>query len=296
MPSTKSSPAGHEIPPRPSLSLTGKVAIVTGAGSQAAGIGNGRAAAILLAEAGAAVICSDINLDHASLTVSMINEEFGSGRAVAVQADVTNEDDCKHTVDMAIEKFGRLDILVNNVGVGGPTGTAVNVDPKQWARGLEINITSMMLMTKYAVPAMEKNPLESISGRGSIINIASVMGLVGGVPVLLYPTSKGAVVNMTRAMAVHHAPMGIRVNCVCPGLLYTPMLYKDGMSAEEREVRKQGGLLKTEGNGWDCGAAVRFLASEQARWMTGVALPVDAGVTAAIAGSSLGMFSTLAKM
>lgn len=212
--------AEHEIPPRPSRSLANKVAIVTGAGSQSAGIGNGRAAAILLVEAGASVVCSDINLDWANMTVSMIGEEFGVGKAVAVKADVTNEDDCKRTVELAIEKFGRLDILVNNVGVGGPDGTAVNVDPKQWARGLEINVSSMMLMTKYAVPAMEKNALEGLSGRGSIVNIASVAGLVGGTPILLYPTSKGAVVNMTRAMAVHHAPSGIRVNCVCPGTIF----------------------------------------------------------------------------
>lgn len=212
--------AENELPPRPSQSLAGKVAIVTGAGSQSAGIGNGRAAAILLVEAGASVICSDINLDWANMTVSMIDEEFGSGKAVAVQADVTSEDDCKHTVAVALKKFGRLDILVNNVGVGGPDGTAVNVDPKLWARGLEINVSSMMLMTKYAVPAMEKNALEGLGGRGSIVNIASVAGLVGGTPILLYPTSKGAVVNMTRAMAVHHAPSGIRVNCVCPGEIF----------------------------------------------------------------------------
>jgi len=97
---------------------------------------------------------------------------------------------------------------------------------------------------------------------------------------LLYPTSKGAVVNMTRAMAVHHAPSGIRVNCVCPGMLFTPMLYGQGMPPEVREARRKRSLLQTEGNGWDCGAAVRFLASDEARWMTGVVLPVDAGSTA----------------
>ncbi|KAF9458296.1 hypothetical protein BDZ94DRAFT_1270945 [Collybia nuda] len=247
----------------------------------------------------------------------MIDAEFGAGRAVALQADVTNGDDCKQTVDLALESFGRLDILVNNVGIGGPDGSAVNVDPKQWARGLEINVTGMMLMAKYAVPAMENNALDGISGRGSIINISSVSGLKGGAPKLLYPTSKGAIVNMTRAMAVHHAPMGIRVNCVCPGAfsililypalifhllniligtLHTPRMYAGGMPPEVREARKNRSLLKTEGTGWDCGAAVRFLASEQARWITGVALPVDAGATAAVAGSGFSVFSSLAKM
>jgi NAD(P)-dependent dehydrogenase (short-subunit alcohol dehydrogenase family) len=217
MPPQNVSLVEDEIPARPSRTLAGKVAIVTGAGSQSAGIGNGRAATILLVEAGARVVCADINLEWAKMTVSMIEEEFGAGKAVAIEADVTEENHCKQTVGVALEKFGRLDILVNNVGVGGPEGTAVNVDPKQWAKGLESNVTSMMLMAKYAVPAMERNTLHGVSGRGSIVNIASVAGLIGGNPKLLYPTSKGAIVNMTRAMAVHHAPMGIRVNCVCPG-------------------------------------------------------------------------------
>lgn len=204
-------------PPRPSRSLEGRVAIVTGAGSRAKGIGNGRAAAILLVEAGTRVVCLDSNLEFAEVTISMIEEEFGKDKAIALRVDVTVEAQCKSAVEAALEKFGRLDILVNNVGVGGPAGTAIDVDPKEWAKGLEINVTSMMLMTKYAVPAMEKNERHPISGRGSIVNIASVAGLRGGTPILLYPTSKGAVVNMTRAMAAHHAPSGIRVNCVCPG-------------------------------------------------------------------------------
>ena len=207
----------HKNPPRPSRSLEGRVAIVTGAGSRAEGIGNGRAASILLAEAGARVVCVDQMLTWASTTVSMIEEEFGKGIAIALQVDVTKEDECKLAVDTALKQYGRLDILVNNVGVGGPLGNAVDVDPTEWAKGLEANVTSMMLMTKYAVPAMEMNEVHPIAGRGSIVNIASVAGLMGGAPMLLYPTSKGAVVNMTRAMAVHHAPSHIRVNCVCPG-------------------------------------------------------------------------------
>ncbi|KAG6826318.1 hypothetical protein H0H92_000335, partial [Tricholoma furcatifolium] len=292
----------HLNPPRPSHSLSGRVAIVTGAGSQSTGIGNGRAAAILLAEAGAHVVCVDINLDWASTTVSMITTEFGDDTlAIAVKADVTEAADCERVVQEALDQFGRLDILVNNVGVGGPQGTAVDVDQAQWARGLEINVTSMMLMAKYAVPAMEKNKRETLSGRGVIVNIASVAGLIGGTPMLLYPTSKGAIVNMTRAMAAHHAPAGIRVNCYTfmQGMLYTPMLYSRGMSDEVRQARRDRSLLKTEGNGWDAGAAVRFLASDEARWITGVILPVDAGTTAAIPqGGALGkanIFSNVAS-
>ncbi|KAF5521738.1 2-(S)-hydroxypropyl-CoM dehydrogenase [Colletotrichum aenigma] len=112
--------------------------------------------------------------------------------------------------------------------------------------------------------------------------MGSVAGLKGGTPHLLYPTSKGAIVNMTRAMAAHHAGDGIRVNCVCPGMLYTPMMYAGGMSGEARAARRQRSLLGTEGNGWDAACAVVFLASNHARWMTGVILPVDAGTTAAV--------------
>lgn len=217
MPNSRSNLPDYENPHRPSQSLEGKVAIVTGAGSRSAGIGNGRAAAILLAEAGAYVVCADVNLDWAKMTVSMIEEEFGSGMAVEVEADVAKEADCKRVVATATEKYGHLDILINNVGVIGPQGTAVEVEPTEWAKGLEVNVSSMMLMVKYAVPEMEKNSPDTIFGRGSIVNIASTAGLLGGTPMLLYHTSKGAVVNMTRAMAFQHGPMGIRVNCVCPG-------------------------------------------------------------------------------
>lgn len=161
----------------------------------------------------------------------------------------------------------------------GAAGNAVDVDMAAWHKGMEINVASMVMMSKYAIPEMVKNEGQ---WRGSIINMASVAGLMGGPKSLLYPTSKGAVVNLTRAMASHHASSGIRVNCVCPGLLYTPMVYGTGaMTPQLRELRKKGSLLGTEGNGWDCGAAVRFLAGDEARWITGVVLPVDAGVTAA---------------
>ena len=121
------------------------------------------------------------------------------------------------------------------------------------------------------------------TGGGSIVNIGSVAGLKGGHPHLLYPTSKGAVVNMTRAMAVHHAPDGIRVNCICPGMVYTPMVQANNMTPERREQRRRRSILQVEGSGWDIGAAVAFLCGGNARWMTGTIVPVDAGATA-IAG------------
>lgn len=199
----------------PSRSLKGKVAIVTGAGCVGDGIGNGRAISILLADDGCDVVCLDMNLEWAETTAKMASSKTGRGKAIAAQGDVTLEKDCKAVVDFALKEFGRLDILVNNVGVSGAAGTAVDVDMAEWAKSLEINVSSMVQMTKYAVPAMVQSEGES---KGSIVNMGSVAGLKGGTPHLLYPTSKGAVVNMTRAMAAHHAQDGIRVNCVCPGV------------------------------------------------------------------------------
>ena len=129
-------------------------------------------------------------------------------------------------------------------------------------------------MSKFAIPEMKK------AGGGSIINISSVAGLRGGIANLLYPTSKGAVVNMTRAMAYHHGPDLIRVNCICPGMVYTPMVYAAGMSDEMREHRRKRSALQVEGSGWDVGGGVLYLASDDARWVTGTILPIDAGATA----------------
>ena len=203
---------------RPTRSLHNKVAIVTGAGAAGdSGIGNGRAASILLAEDGCSVVCVDRELSLAQRTVDMVEIE-GKGHAIAVQADVTSATDCERIVKTTISKFGRVDILFNCVGVGGASGTAVEVDMVDWAKGLEINVSSMVLVAKYVIPKMKRNDDSELGYRGSIVNMGSVAGLKGGTPNLLYPTSKGAVVNMTRAMAVHHAPDGIRVNCVCPGM------------------------------------------------------------------------------
>jgi NAD(P)-dependent dehydrogenase (short-subunit alcohol dehydrogenase family) len=263
----------------PSRGLKGKVSIVTGAGCAGEGIGNGRAISIMLADEGSNVLCLDMNLEWAQKTVAIASSKPGRGRAIALKADVTKATDCEAAVQLALHEFGRLDVLINNVGIGGATGTAVEVDMEAWAKGLEINVSSMVQMAKYAIPAMLKNEGET---RGSIINMGSVAGLKGGTPHLLYPTSKGAVVNMTRAMSAHHAADGIRVNCVCPGMLYTPMLYAGGMSDEVREARRKRSLLGTEGTAWDAACAVTFLASDHARWITGAVLPVDAGTTAAV--------------
>lgn len=264
---------------RPTRSLAGRVAIVTGAGAIGDGIGNARAAALLLAEDGCNIVCVDMNKNLADHTAEMVLSE-GKGKAISIEANVTSAADCERVVTTAMKSFGRVDILFNCVGIGGASGTAVDVNMVEWAKGLEINISSMVMMAKYAIPEMRRNDNEA-GYRGSIVNMSSVAGLKGGTPHLLYPTSKGAIVNMTRAMAVHHANDGIRVNCVCPGMVHTPMMYAKGMDDKAREARKNRNLLRTEGNGWDVGSAVRFLAGDESRWMTGVILPVDAGTTCA---------------
>ncbi|HVB67774.1 MAG TPA: SDR family oxidoreductase [Acetobacteraceae bacterium] len=260
----------HSSPDR----LADKTAIVTGAGFRADGIGNGRATAILLARHGAKVTLVDQNPEWVARTQAMIDEEGGT--SLTVLADVTQPEDCSRIVRETVRSWGRLDILVNNVGISGPPGTAVEVDLAAWDQALRVNVTSMMLMAKYAIPEMIRG------GRGgAIVNLASYAGLFGGHPNLLYPTSKGAVVNMTRAMAAHHAGDGIRVNAVAPGMVYTPMVYAGGMSEDVRSARRDRSLLKVEGTGWDVGNGVLYLVNDEARWVTGIVLPVDAGASAA---------------
>lgn len=258
----------------PQMGLAGKIAIVTGAGSRADGIGNGRAAAILLAREGVKVALIDAVPKNAEATKAMIDQEGNA--SMVVDADVTDAKSCAAAVAKTVTAWGRLDILVNNVGVGGTGGNAVDLDLEAWDRDLRINVTSMMLMARFSIPEMRKQK------GGSIVNIASVAGLRGGHTGLMYPTSKGAVVNMTRAMAVHHGREGIRVNCIAPGMVYTPMVYArgNGLSEELREARRKRSLLQTEGTGWDVGNGVLYLCSDMARWVTGVIHPVDAGATA----------------
>lgn len=252
--------------------LSGKVAIVTGAGSRGKGIGNGRAAAVLLARHGAKVALVDLNPDWAEETARLVAAEGGVSQIY--DGDVSDPATCEAIVERTMAGFGRIDILVNNVGVTGPRGDAVEVDVGSWDEAMRINVASMMLMSKYVIPEMVK------TGGGSIINLTSVAGLRGGHPSLLYPTSKSAVIGLTRAMAAHHGRCGIRVNCIAPGTVYTPMVTSRGMSDEMRLARAGVTLLGTEGTGWDIGYGVLFLASDEARWITGVTLPIDGGASA----------------
>jgi NAD(P)-dependent dehydrogenase (short-subunit alcohol dehydrogenase family) len=252
--------------------LEGRVAVVSGAGSIAGGISNGRAISILLARTGARLGLIDLSRESAEETSHMVREE--GAESVVVAADVSDTVQSRAAVDEVVAKFRTVDILVNNVGITGAKGNAVEVDPDAWDETMRINVKSMVLMAKHCVPLM------TAAGGGAIVNIASIAGLRGGHPSLAYPTTKGAVVNMTRAMAHHHGPAGIRVNCVAPGLIYTPRVMARGLDDATRTARRMQAPLHTEGTPWDVAEAVLYLVSDRAKWVAGQVLTVDAGLIA----------------
>ena len=249
--------------------LAGKSAIVTGAGSRAEGIGNGRATAILFAREGADLLLVDRDEAAVQATLDMIRAE-GHEAAIAV-ADVTSTEDCARIVADAVSRYGKLDVLHNNVGIGG-RGTVEEVSEVEWEHVQRVNVTSMMLTCKHAVPALRAN------GGGAITNVSSIAALRPR-GLTAYSVSKAAVATLTQALAVDHGRDRIRANCIMPGPVYTPMVYSAGMSDELRERRKNASLLRQEGEPWDIAWAAVYLASDEAKYVTGVILPVDGGVT-----------------
>ena len=175
-------------------------------------------------------------------------------------------------VDAALKRFGRLDFLDNNVGIGS-RGSVVDESPDVWRRVMRVNVESAFLASKHAIPAMIET-----AGGGAIVIVSSISALRPR-GLTAYSASKGALISLTRAMAVDHGKDGIRVNCVAPGPVYTPMVYARGMTEQARDGRRRASVLRIEGTGWDIGKAVRFLLSSQARYITGQTLVVDGGAT-----------------
>ncbi len=256
--------------PEDDAGLAGKVALISGGGAAGDGIGNGRAAAILLARAGVKVLVADRDLALAERTVEMIRPKAARRRRWPAMSPA--KPNARTLVDAAVDRWGRLDFLDNNVGIGS-RGSVVDEKPEEYRRVMQINVETMFLLSKYAIPAMIKT-----AKGGAIVNISSISALRPR-GLTTYTTSKAAVIGLTQAMAVDHGRDNIRVNCICPGPMYTPMVYARGMSEAARTQRANASVLKTEGTGWDVGHAVKFLLSDHARYITGQVLVVDGGVT-----------------
>ena len=250
------------------LGLKDKVAIVAGGGALGEGIGNGRAASILLAEAGVRVLVVDRDEELANNTVKMIKDR--GGEALGIRGDLIQSHQCKRVVDFVLKNWGRLDILDNNIGIDSKL-SVVDETEEYWDRVMEVNLKPMFLMSKYAIPAM----INSGDG-GSIVNISSISA-TRPKGLTVYSASKGAVLSLSQAMAVDHGEDGIRVNCILPGPVYTPMVYSSGMTEDRRSIRQNASLIQVEGDGWDVGKAVVYLSSSWARYVTGQLMVVDGG-------------------
>ena len=250
-----------------------KVAIVTGAGSTPGpGVGTGKASAVLLAREGAKVVLVDLYPERAEETRQMIEHEGGT--ALVVGADATKASACEAMVATAVDAFGTVDILVNNIGLAA-LGTVVDLSEEAWDRSFDINLRTAFLASKYVVPVM------AAQGSGSIVNMGSISALRGD-GTAAYSAAKGGLIALTVDMAYSHGRQGIRVNAIAPGHITTPMVMSVSAPGPRAEfmntMRSEAGLLGTPGDGWDVGWAVLFLASDEARWITGITLPVESGV------------------
>jgi len=260
--------------------LSDKVALIVGAGSIGPGWGNGKATATLFAREGAKVVCADRDLDAATETASIIKREGGT--ATAVRCDVTSHDDIKAMVAAAMETYGRIDVLDNNVGIA-EVGGVVELPEERWDFVHDVNLKSAFLTMKHVIPIMQ------VQGKGSIINISSIASIsYTGVPYATYYSSKAAMNHLTRTTARQYAGDHIRVNAILPGLMKTPMVaaatglvdqYGEGDVEETWAARDAQCPMGHMGDAWDVAQAALFLASDEAKYVTGIELVVDGGIT-----------------
>jgi NAD(P)-dependent dehydrogenase (short-subunit alcohol dehydrogenase family) len=257
--------------------LQDKVAIVTGAGSAGPGWGNGKAVAVLFAREGAQVLAVDLNPEAAAQTCRIIAAEGNTG--AAHQADVSKAAEVEGMVARCLERYGRVDILHNNVGII-ELGGAADTSEESWDRVMDVNLKSMFLTCRAVLPHMERQ------GKGAIVNISSVAGIRHlGIPYLSYSTTKAAILQLTQSIAVEYAAKNIRANAILPGLMHTPLI--EGLArqvygadtARMLEIRSQQCPMKKMGDAWDVAHAALFLASDEARYITGIQLVVDGGLT-----------------
>jgi NAD(P)-dependent dehydrogenase (short-subunit alcohol dehydrogenase family) len=264
--------------------LKDKVAIVVGAGSIGPGWGNGKCTAVTFAREGARVFCVDRKRAAAEETVGLIARQ--GGEAVAFEADASKNDSVKAMVDACMARWGRIDVLDNNVGIGS-TGGPVELSEDEWHRVFDVNVKSFFLTAKHVLPIMEKQ------GKGAIVNVSSIASIRSpkGISYIAYNASKGAVNSLTLAIASQYADKGIRCNAILPGLMHTPMIdflaeqYAKGENDHNQAydkmiaIRDRASPTGKMGTGWDTANAALFLASDEAAYVNGHLLVVDGGIT-----------------
>ena len=248
------------------MRLKGKVAIVTGAGS-----GIGEATALTFVAEGAKVVVADVADSEGNDTVEQIRA--AGGDAVYVHTDVTSSDDIQRMVRTTIGNYGKLDVLFNNAGIAMRLAVA-DLPEEDWDRCIDINLKGAYLGSKYAIPAMIEN------GSGSIINTASIYGIVGGPNRAAYVASKGGIVNLTRGMALDYADKNIRVNCICPGFTETPLLQNILETPTKYKALVDQHPIGRLAQPLDIAYGALYLASSESAFVTGIALPIDGGYTA----------------
>jgi len=256
--------------------LDGKVAVITGAAS-----GMGRAMSIRFAREGAAIVLADLNAAGADEVVSEIKR--GGGRASFRKTDVSREDDIRSAIDTAVREFGSLNIMINNAGIGGATGALEAVTAEHWDKTFAVLIRAVFLGIKYAVPPMRQ------AGGGAIVSTSSVAGLRGVGYLACYSAAKAAVINLTESAAIEFGRQNIRVNCICPGGVNTPLVYRGvpgGYEANEQRMAKMQPIPRA-GRPEDIAAMALFLCSDDAEWISGTHMVVDGGLATGNARSAI---------